>query len=86
LHKLACPAFDGFPQFPKAAFEEVVGAFDHDQLFRIRNTINKVLEFGSWPKLVASAADKEFGFRASAKEIVLIAAIVNGRDRRSQCD
>src|SRR5580700_2713169 len=68
------PAFNRFPQLAQTAFEEMIGAFDQDQLLRLGQRCYQGFESCSRTELIARAADEQFWLRAVVQKIECVGA------------
>ena len=82
----AQPGCFAFAQFAEAACEEVVGAFDEDELLGLGQGIHQRFQLRARAEWIAGAADKELGLGAGLQEIKIVSAVVHRGDRSAEAD
>src|SRR4051794_12339095 len=93
LHELCLshPGLNRIAQLAQPTFEEVVGAFNNDQLFRFRHCSGERLQLRFWTELVTGSADEQLGLAAIVQKLEAVDAWIfflcgNRRNRNSHSD
>ncbi len=64
----------------------MVSSLNEDEPLRLGNGRNQLFQLLPGTKRIARSADEEFGSAALRKEVVVIPALIDGRNRRAQAD
>ena len=85
------PQLDRIAQLMQPAFEKMVGALDHDQLFRFGQRGYQGFQFGPRTELVSRSAHEELGLGAIVQELKrvhsrLFCCLGDGNYRKSDSD
>src|ERR1700692_1269896 len=80
-HSPANETFNRFAQLAQSSFEEMVSAFDQQQLFQLVRLRKPRVQHGARNKLVAGSADKQLGLGAILHELKCVHARLFGIGR-----
>jgi len=80
------PCLNRLPQLAQAAFEKMVRAFDHHQLFRLRQRGRQAIQLLARAELIPRTADQQFRLVARAQKVKFVSPLIRGHDRNPQSD